>query len=46
MGARFGGIRTASRIAIVAETAADARDVMIEGESGFGDMPALGAPEV
>ena len=35
--------RTARRIALVAPTAADARDVMVEGESGMlGDLAALG----
>jgi phage terminase large subunit-like protein len=40
----------AARIALVAETAADARDVMVEGESGLlsvcweGDRSAAGAP--
>ena len=35
MGARAGRRRSAGRIALVAPTAADARDVMVEGESGI-----------
>ena len=31
---RSGGIRTSLRIALVAATAADARDVLVEGQSG------------
>jgi len=34
MGVRSGGIRTSLRIALVAATAADARDVLVEGQSG------------
>ena len=45
------GARTARRIALVAPTAADARDVMVEGESGLlaiappWDRPRLRAVE-
>jgi phage terminase large subunit-like protein len=35
MGVRSGGIWQAGRIALVAATAADARDVLVEGESGI-----------